>query len=260
MEKFYNCKCVHPFSTVCSIFDPLGLIAPIVLIMQEICRDKRRWNEEVSTEIIICWKKCRSKFRSLCIQMLQAKGIRENQYRWNYATSLIPVLAAFSKKQLGYENVNEVFWTDSKVVLGYISNEDRRFHVFVSNIVQEIRESTEPEQWKYVKSCDNPADLAKRGSTELAINFLWWTCPTFLHQNYEMPRSETIHLLYLVMILCGSLKDLSNPRHHRSTDQLFESWFRAKPAVALCLGFMQLCAHKVSTRTSTSQPKDHIKK
>ena len=39
------------------------------------------------------------------------------------------------KRELEYEEVNEeleineVFWTDSKVVLGYISNSARRFHV-----------------------------------------------------------------------------------------------------------------------------------
>jgi len=32
----------------------------------------------------------------------------------------------------------EYFWTDSKVVLGYIANESRRFHVFVADRVQEI--------------------------------------------------------------------------------------------------------------------------
>lgn len=38
------------------------------------------------------------------------------------------------------------FYTDSRVVLGYIYNESRRFHVYVSNRVQCIRQSTQPEQ------------------------------------------------------------------------------------------------------------------
>ena len=58
-----------------------------------------------------------------------------------------------------------LFWTDSKVVLGYIANESRRFHVFVANRVQRIRDSTTPEQWLYVKTDDNPADDASRGIT-----------------------------------------------------------------------------------------------
>lgn len=50
------------------------------------------------------------------------------------------------------------FYTDSRVVLGYIYNESRRFHVYVSNRVQRIRQSTQPEQWRYVSSEQNPAD------------------------------------------------------------------------------------------------------
>ena len=38
------------------------------------------------------------------------------------------------------------FYTDSKVVLGYISNPTRRFYVYVSNRVARIRKSTTPEQ------------------------------------------------------------------------------------------------------------------
>ena len=38
----------------------------------------------------------------------------------------------------------EFFWTDSRVVLGYISNEAKRFHVYVANRVQEIRDLPDP--------------------------------------------------------------------------------------------------------------------
>ncbi len=52
------------------------------------------------------------------------------------------------------------FYTDSRVVLGYIYNEKRRFQVYVSNRVQRIRKSTNPGQWHYVSSEHNPADVA----------------------------------------------------------------------------------------------------
>ncbi|RXN11518.1 hypothetical protein ROHU_029945 [Labeo rohita] len=41
------------------------------------------------------------------------------------------------------------FYSDSKVVLGYIHNESRRFYVYVNNRVQRIRRSTCPEQWNF---------------------------------------------------------------------------------------------------------------
>ena len=67
--------------------------------------------------------------------------------------------------ELEYGNVEEFFWTDSKVVLGYIGNQARRFHTFVANRVQRICTHTTPQQWKHVKTEDNPADHASRGLT-----------------------------------------------------------------------------------------------
>jgi hypothetical protein len=64
---------------------------------------------------------------------------------------------------LSYENIVNVFWTDRKVVLGYISNDSRRFQVFLANRVQQIRNATSPQQWNHVESEDNPADDASRG-------------------------------------------------------------------------------------------------
>ena len=43
-------------------------------------------------------------------------------------------------KELEFDQIKETYWTDSKPVVGYINNDARRFHVFVSNRVQEIRE------------------------------------------------------------------------------------------------------------------------
>ena len=40
--------------------------------------------------------------------------------------------------KLSYENIVHMFWTDSKGVLGYISNDAKRFQVFVANCVQQM--------------------------------------------------------------------------------------------------------------------------
>ena len=54
------------------------------------------------------------------------------------------------------------YYSDSKVVLGYISNESRRFYVYVSNRVERIRRLSAPHQWKYVATNLDPADLPTR--------------------------------------------------------------------------------------------------
>ena len=45
-------------------------------------------------------------------------------------------ISSLLRHELKYDNIAEYFWSDSKVVLGYIANEARRFHVFVGNRVQ----------------------------------------------------------------------------------------------------------------------------
>ncbi|XP_023808300.1 uncharacterized protein LOC105355630 isoform X2 [Oryzias latipes] len=85
------------------------------------------------------------------------------------------------REELGYTDIEEYFWTDSKVVIGYLNNEARRFHTFVANRIQKIHLHTNKEQWRYVPTDQNPADYASRG---LSINELmssdWFTGPSFL--------------------------------------------------------------------------------
>eukprot|EP00064_Thunnus_orientalis_P000662 superscaffoldBa00000036_g663 len=59
------------------------------------------------------------------------------------------------------------FYTDSKVVLGYIYNETRRFYLYISNRVERIRKSTCPEQLHYVHTSQNPEDVATSAMASL---------------------------------------------------------------------------------------------
>ncbi|XP_066928973.1 uncharacterized protein [Clytia hemisphaerica] len=78
----------------------------------------------------------------------------------------------------------EVYWTDSKVVLGYLNNDTKKFKMFVSNRVTFIKDRTTSTSWRYVNSEDNPADVGSRvlrqDDTE-RIN-MWLKGPQFLWQ------------------------------------------------------------------------------
>ena len=91
------------------------------------------------------------------------------------------------------EDITDTYWTDSKVVLGYIANEARRFQVFVGNRVQAIRNKTQPSQWRHVRSEDNPADEASRGvnSEELMSTSKWLRGPDFLWKGEIPPKADT---------------------------------------------------------------------
>ena len=93
--------------------------------------------------------------------------------------------ACLLKKELKLEEIKEWFWTDSKVVIGYIKNYARRFKTFVANRVQQIRENTDVQQWCYVPSRENPADCASRGlkAARVRSGSFWFQGPSFLWQN-----------------------------------------------------------------------------
>ena len=82
---------------------------------------------------------------------------------------------------------DSIFWTDSTCVLRYISNEDKRYQIFVANRVAAILNQSSSKQWRYVDTQSNPADEASRGMTvdELLNNNRWKYGPEFLSQSEE---------------------------------------------------------------------------
>ncbi|XP_061819391.2 uncharacterized protein [Nerophis lumbriciformis] len=91
------------------------------------------------------------------------------------------------------------FYTDSKIVLGYIHNASRNFYVYVANRVTRIRRSSTPEQWHYINTKLNPADHGSRSvSAALLPDTNWLTGPAFLRNPEvdEVPQPEAFNLLH----------------------------------------------------------------
>ena len=77
--------------------------------------------------------------------------------------------------------ITHTFWTDSQVVLGYLTNTTKKFHVYVTNRIQQVRDNSDPKSWNYVPTSINPADHASRGGTiGMLIQSNWFTGPDFL--------------------------------------------------------------------------------
>lgn len=73
-------------------------------------------------------------------------------------------VSTFLCKELEYADNKQYFYIDSKVVLGYITNQSKRFHIFVDNIVQKIRDYASKD-WKFIEMDLNPTDYAFSGLT-----------------------------------------------------------------------------------------------
>ncbi|CAL9691166.1 unnamed protein product [Knipowitschia caucasica] len=88
------------------------------------------------------------------------------------------------------------FYCDSKVVLGYICNDSKRFFVYVHNRVHRIRQSTCPEQWYYVTSEQNPADVATRSvPASQLMDTMWFKGPGFLQKPPELETHKCFKLI-----------------------------------------------------------------
>ncbi|XP_071055719.1 uncharacterized protein [Onthophagus taurus] len=82
----------------------------------------------------------------------------------------------------------EIYWTDSSVVLGWLSTSPSQLQIFVGNRVAGITEQSKISDVKYVRSSDNPADPVSRGvrGCELAGLELYWVGPRWLKENENM--------------------------------------------------------------------------
>lgn len=238
-------------STISSVYDPLGIAAPFLLvgkqILQDLCRTKLGWDEEVGEEFRVRWENWKNQLPALerftmerCLKPGNFGTVISRQiHNFSDASStgygqvsylrienergeihcaflmgkarVAPVKATTIPRleltaatvsvrvgELIAEELDEpveskTYWTDSTTVLKYIRNEKKRFHVFVANRVQMIRDVTNPDQWRYVETKLNPADDASRGlkGNELSNQHRWIAGPNFLW----LPESEWPQLL-----------------------------------------------------------------
>ena len=93
-------------------------------------------------------------------------------------------VAIMLDRELQYSSIDHFFYTDSKVVLGYICNSTKRFHVFVANRVGFIQSHTTANQWSHIDGKKNPADIASRGANPSQMKESnWLQGPTFLQDK-----------------------------------------------------------------------------
>ncbi|KAI2645299.1 Nucleolar protein 58 [Labeo rohita] len=151
------------------------------------------------------------------------------------------------------------YFTDSKVVLGYIHNETQRFYVYVSNRVLRICKSSHPNQWKYVCTAENPANIATRSVTAAHLQDTNWLCgPKFLLNNprtlYEENAYELVNpssypdVCPEVSTLITTVMSKSLGTHRFSK---FSTWKCSTRAVA-CLLHISRQFHKGSTTQTPS--------
>ena len=289
-------------ATVASVYDPLGLIAPVVLggrqILQVACKEGLGWDQQISQELRPQWKNWTQELQQLaevqiprCYQPKDfGTPIKVELHHFSDASltgygqcsylrlknteglthcvlvmakarvaplsaTTVPRLelqaatlsvksATFLDKELDFPGIDHFFWTDSKVVLGYIKNESKRFHMFVANRVQQIRKTSEPDQWNYVSTAENPADHASRGlTTNEFMSSNWFSGPSFLWGKEVVAKevicevsSEDVEVKSTTHRVQGSTTSSFEEKVSR-----FSSYKKALTAVGV---IVKCCAHR----------------
>ncbi|GFS91631.1 integrase catalytic domain-containing protein [Trichonephila clavipes] len=97
-------------------------------------------------------------------------------------------------RTLEYYTFDVFAWTDSKIVLSWLSGHPRQWKTFVANRTSEIIEVLPTKHWRHVPSKENPADISSRGIDPKCLPDckLWWQGPPWLRlETSSWPKAES---------------------------------------------------------------------
>ena len=155
-------------------------------------------------------------------------------------------------EEFTYENAEHFFWTDSKVVLEYIANEIKHFHLSVANRVGFIHSSSNKSQWNYVPGSPNVADIASRGSSATELKESMWFVGSKFLWLHQVPVFEasfsTITESDPEVKKINSLATTASRNFELERFEHCSSWQWLKKGVALCLLFKKWLKSRVSNQ------------
>lgn len=166
------------------------------------------------------------------------------------------------RKELQLKLQDSTFWTDSTTVLRYIDNCTLRFKTFVANQISMIRDSTRPEQWRYINTKTNPADCASRGlsAAKFLNNENWILGPPILADPHLWPgrpdqlKIETDDFEVRKIVTANTIHATE---YNDSVNKLFNNyskWYKLKRAVAWILRVKETLKQSIRKRKETQAP------
>ncbi|XP_045023522.1 uncharacterized protein LOC123467802 [Daphnia magna] len=110
-------------------------------------------------------------------------SIPEAELMAAYIGTLVAETIVAALEPLGIR-IQVFFWSDSQIVLFWISKPENHPRSFITNRVKKIQESTrlKAATWKYVTTDQNPADILSRGASlkEFKASDIWKNGPIWL--------------------------------------------------------------------------------
>lgn len=155
-------------------------------------------------------------------------------------------------------NISQTFlWTDSTIVLCWIGNEPKAWKTFVANRVAEIQQHTRVNDWYYISSNENPADIISRGSSlkGLVNSQLWLHGPQFLLKPSQWPKRSNISYFTKLNSPVPEIRALvivQDANVHFDIFEKFSSLNRLIRVTAYCLRFIANCSVNREKRQTNS--------
>lgn len=174
-------------------------------------------------------------------------------------------------------------WTDSQIVLHWITKPSSNLRTYVANRVANIQTKSGEFSidWKWIQGLQNPADLISKGTTalELREEAKWWQGPTWLKQDSNkwpeqpitpiIPREvdaekefKTVHLTVNGGLTKG--KWFKCDKQKQKTFPLLEAYSRWDKLLKVtsmlfraCHNFRKLQAQQLGTLTKNEQQRAH---
>lgn len=157
-------------------------------------------------------------------------------------------------KSLGLGDIRCYLHCDSQIVLSWIKTQTRLLQTFVGNRVAEIQQLTKADDWHYIASENNPADIASRGAlpSTLVQSHMWWHGPSRLSlldstwdgdNTQDIPFSELPETRKQTMALVSVSSEFLS-------FQSFSSLSRIKRVMSYVLRFVSNCRLRRDRRST----------
>ena len=147
-------------------------------------------------------------------------------------------------------NVDRVYYyTDSRIVLGYLTNRDRVFSKFVTSRVQRIQKMSSIAHWNYVTSESNPADLATRPKSVRELKLSRWLTGPEMLQNELLTINPTLPDLLPETIEPTQTLCTVSTIEHSTIDRILatrSSWVFLIRVLSLVKKFIKKCRRQIS--------------
>ena len=155
--------------------------------------------------------------------------------------------------------MNCVFaWTDSTIVLNWLTGNPRWFKTYVGNRISFIVDQISPDRWKHVPGVQNPADCASRGLFPLQLkeHNLWWNGPHWLQLDPlmwpEQPELSTKTIFEEEREMCHMTT--TQPKQPIIPYERFSSFSHLKRVTAWIFHFVDNARALASGKSALNSP------